>query len=378
MGTVGSRRSIYGTAIGRPWLFRLEIRTRDPGDMPLQTLLAIFMLGMAGMDLLQAVPHEELVVSGCEDGGGHVDQDGNPGITVEIREGLLTEEDGGHDTRTQIPGQVGGNGVASEAPDHNRVGDANSKWHRDGADKGVCRVQARPDDDADVAVDKEFLEEEISLVGLGGVGKWTEDTGHATVVHRSTMGLDVESLGRLDFRPVAGHQKQSGHESSENLREDVIRDLLPGKALPDGETDSDGRIEMPTTDRRTGYDGKRDTKSKGPTDLEQGSEDCNSNFGRRGARGGKRERSDRGDTGEDVEKDACGFGHHLTHNPRSLVLEIELPLRNWFGWNNMPGNVTLEGVRNTDLDIIGVLPFHIVISKRRYRCLIRRQMLLVV
>jgi hypothetical protein len=66
------------------------------------------------------------------------------------------------------------------------------------------------------------------------------------------MFLDINGLGSLDLRPVASHKQQPGHEGTEDLCENVMWDLLPGKTLPDSQADGNGRVEVSTTDRSTG------------------------------------------------------------------------------------------------------------------------------
>ena len=175
------------------------------------------------------------------------------------------------------------------------------------------------------------------------------------------MRLQVECLSRLNFRPVASHEYQACHECSKNLGEDVMRDLPPGEALPDGEADSDSRIEMPTTDWCTGDDGKGDANSEGPTNLEEGTKDTDTYLSGDRVRGCESERSYRGDTRKDVEEDACGFGHHLTKDAWTAMFESQLALRDRLWWYDMAGDVTLQGVGGTKLHIVGVKATHILL-----------------
>lgn len=52
-------------------------------------------------------------------------------------------------------------------------------------------------------------------------------------------------------------------------------DLSPWEALPDGEANGDGRIEVTTGSRTTGDNGKCDTKREAPADLENAAESRN-------------------------------------------------------------------------------------------------------
>lgn len=74
--------------------------------------------------------------------------------------------------------------------------------------------------------------------------------------------------------PVHAHKQQSSHECSKNLREYVIRNLSPGEALPDSETNRNGWIEVSTGSRGTGDDSKSNTDSETPADLKDAAEGC--------------------------------------------------------------------------------------------------------
>lgn len=294
------------------------IDTGDAGDVFLQALVALGVLGVALVDLLQAVAHEELVVACGEDGGGDVDEDGDPRVRTRKGEGFAAEEDGGDDARAQVTREVRRDGVACESPYHGRVGQADGEGHGLRADERVGWVQARPDDDADVAVDEELLEEQVALVRLVWVRERTEDARHAAVVDRRAVLLYVDRLGCLDLRPVARHQHQSRHEGAEDLREYVVRHFLPWEALPDGETDCGGgtnlvsflvfplplgpnegggkmlltrdcRVEVTTRCACTGDDGKSDTKGERPADLEERAKDGHANRLTHGVGGGQGE-----------------------------------------------------------------------------------------
>ena len=144
--------------------------------------------------------------------------------------------------------------------------------------EGVCWIEARPDHDTDEAVDEELLKEEVPLVRLVGVGVCAEDTSYATVVVDCTMGLEISGLGGLDLGPIAAHEQETGDESTEDLREDVVRDFLPGEALPDGEADRDGGVEVASGDWCTGDDSEGDADCKCPADLEERAEDGYAEF----------------------------------------------------------------------------------------------------
>ena len=99
---------------------------------------------MTAVNLHQAVAHEELVVACSKNGGGDVDEDGDPRVAVVEGEGLAAEEDGRHQPRAQVPRQVRRDRVRREAPDHRRVREPDREGHAHRADERVGGVQARP------------------------------------------------------------------------------------------------------------------------------------------------------------------------------------------------------------------------------------------
>ena len=112
-------------------------------------------------NLTQTIPHQQLIVSRREQRRRDVDQNRDPAI-IHIGERFAAEEDGRHDPRAQVTGQIGRDGDVGEAPDHGGVGKADCKGGAGGGDEGVRGVEAGPDYDADVGVDEEFGEEEVA------------------------------------------------------------------------------------------------------------------------------------------------------------------------------------------------------------------------
>jgi len=118
------------------------------------------------------------------------------------------------------------------------------------------------------------------------------------------------------------------------LAEDVVGDFFPGEALPDGERDCDGWVEVAAGDRSAGYDCKGDTETERETDLEDVAIEWDGESAR-GSGGIDRERCNCGDAREDVKEDPCGFGYAFSEESRSPVLVVEFPLTDWLGWDNM-------------------------------------------
>lgn len=83
------------------------------GQVKTKTGLAVLVDRTTTSNLLQTVAHEKFIVSGGEDGGGHVDENRNPAV-VFVGEGFGAEEDGGDEAGTEISGKVGGDGDVGE------------------------------------------------------------------------------------------------------------------------------------------------------------------------------------------------------------------------------------------------------------------------
>ena len=71
---------------------------------------------------------------------------------------------------------------------------------------------------------------------------------------------------------VLANEDHPSHKRPKNLSEDVVRDFLPWKALPDGKAESDSRIEVTTGSRTTSDNSKSNANCIGPTDLEKRTE----------------------------------------------------------------------------------------------------------
>ena len=71
---------------------------------------------------------------------------------------------------------------------------------------------------------------------------------------------------------ILANQQQPRDERPENLSEDVMRDLLPRKTLPDSKAERDSGIKVPTRCRTTCDNRKGNTNSVRQTDLENGAE----------------------------------------------------------------------------------------------------------
>ena len=90
----------------------VEVLPCNSAQMLLQSLFTSLVLSMSLVNLLQAVAHQELIVSRCEDRCGHVDKDRDPGVAATSGEGLAAEEDRRNHTSAEIPCQIGGDGIA--------------------------------------------------------------------------------------------------------------------------------------------------------------------------------------------------------------------------------------------------------------------------
>lgn len=64
------------------------------------------MHGMPLSDLGERIPHQKLIVSGREQRGGNIDQDGDPGV-VHVGKRFAAEEDGSNNPRAKVTGHVG-------------------------------------------------------------------------------------------------------------------------------------------------------------------------------------------------------------------------------------------------------------------------------
>lgn len=111
-------------------------------QMAYQAILTLLMAAMAFGEREEAVALDDLVYTGGEEGGGHVDEDGDGGVAVE---GVAAPEDGGHDAGSEVASEVRGDGYVGEAPDHVGVGHADYERSGGRGYKGVGGIKDGPD-----------------------------------------------------------------------------------------------------------------------------------------------------------------------------------------------------------------------------------------
>ena len=112
----------------------------------------------------------------------------------------------------RLPSQMRTYSIASKTPNHRRIHKSNSERRGGRGNKWIGGVQNRPDEKANIAVDKEFLEKQVPLVRLVWVGKRAQYTGDSAVIICCAMHLQIDRFGCLDLRPIAGHKHQTGHK----------------------------------------------------------------------------------------------------------------------------------------------------------------------
>ena len=142
---------------------RATYRTHRIANMPLQSLLPMLMHCMPFPNLIQAIPHQKLIIPRRKQRGRHIDQNRNPTI-IQISETFPAEEYGGHDTRAKISGEVRGDSDVGKGPDHGAISEAYGEGRTGGGNEWVGRIEACPDHEADVGVYEEFGEEEVAEI----------------------------------------------------------------------------------------------------------------------------------------------------------------------------------------------------------------------
>jgi hypothetical protein len=152
--------------------------------------------------------------------------------------------------------------------------------------------------------------------------------------------------------------------NSQDLCENVVRDLFPGEALPDSKAECDCRVEMTTRRGSTGDNCEGNANSISPTDLEERAEDWLSVIQEEGCLGGNSwitEVSQRSlpylaiakSSFLHVEKYTKCLCSHLPHPSGPGVLKVKFLLRDWLGSNNVPIYMSSDGIRNSDFHVIG-------------------------
>nr|POE93576.1 hypothetical protein CFP56_19588 [Quercus suber] len=188
-------------------------RLRRPGHgrggrVQLQAVVAVLVHGLALGDAAEGIAHEHLVVARGEQGGGHVDEDGDPGVVM-VGEDLAAVEDGGHEAGAEVTREVRRDGDVGEAPHHGGVREADDEGGGGGGDEGVGRVESGPDDDADVGVGEPFDQEEVAQVGLVGKREGNQDAGGRCIEGAAHAGGE-----RAELFVVHAHEHETSHEGA--------------------------------------------------------------------------------------------------------------------------------------------------------------------
>ena len=89
------------------------------------------------------------------------------------------------------------------------------------------------------AVDEEFDQEQIQTI-LVRARKRAKDVGWATIVHKTLSSRKGGGFKSSNLLMILTHKHKTGHEGTEYLCEDVVRNFLPRKPLPDSETNGYG------------------------------------------------------------------------------------------------------------------------------------------
>ena len=291
---------------------------------------------MARLDNIEAVLHHKLVKSSRHQHGRNARQDSN-GRVVLISKGLAPEEDGGHDSGAQVSRRVHAQRVGSKAPCHGAVGQADDKGGDGRRDKGVGRVETRPDDEADEAVAEELGEKDVSH-RLVWIGERAQDACGGAVGDERLTGGEQGFLHLDNLLVVDAHEHQGGDEAPEQLAEDVMRHLLEREALPHAQRNCHGRTEVATRRWRTGDNGKGDAEGK----REANGEEAAKGRGADRVGGIEGEGGDGADAGQHVHEDAGGLCDALAQPARPGVLKVEAALRHASWWDDVAGGMFLD------------------------------------
>lgn len=176
---------------------------------------------------------------------------------------------------------------------------------------------------------------------MSGSGERAEDAGGSAQRHQRFAGGQCFGLEGGDLRPVHANHEHSGDEGPENLGEDVVGHFPPREALPEGEADRDGGVEVASGRRSAGDDGEGDANPEGPADLEKRAVGRDAN-GLSGVEKEGRCCCYAGETGggegwsvlgscnghisdkcmkySHIEKDSCGFRHAFSQDTGPVML----------------------------------------------------------
>lgn len=134
------------------------------------------------------------------------------------------------------------------------------------------------------AVDEEFDNEQPALISLmrSRISSQNPSRLEPNIILRRLLkrnGLHECRLQFVSLLVVLRGKDQSCHKGTEDLGEDVAGDLLQREALPEGEADCDGGVEVAAGGGGAGDDSEGDSHPVGETDCEDGAEGWLGMFG---------------------------------------------------------------------------------------------------
>ena len=91
----------------------------------------------------------------------------------------------------------------------------------------------------DKTVDEEF-DQEQTQIALVRARKRAKDVGWATIVHKTLSSRKGGGFKSRNLLMILTHNHKAGHEGTEYLCEDIVRNFLPRKSLPHSETNGQG------------------------------------------------------------------------------------------------------------------------------------------
>lgn len=131
-------------------------------------------------------------------------------------------------------------------PDHSSISKTNGKWCASWRHERIGRVKNGPNNQTNEGVDEELDHEEITQVVLGLTREGTENAGRAAIENTRQAFRGKGGIILKELYAVHAHDEQTSHERAHDLREDVVRNLAPWEALPEGKAKGDGRVEVTT------------------------------------------------------------------------------------------------------------------------------------
>lgn len=267
----------HGTSVTKePTEFGATIIGLGDLKVAFSIICVLWVRQVPAVDQIHRVLEDELIVGYGEEGRRNVHEDTDPAVAL-VRERFCSNKSGSDHSSAQIPSQIGRDGDVGKRDDHSCVGKTNHEGSRCRRDERVCLIQCSPDDHPDERVHEEFDEKQLQIsvrspLNCAPCTYITQSLGFSRICAENSDKCafrNTRSQKCCELLVIHAPDEETGDKSPENLSQNITDSLKGRKALEDGKSDRDCRIEVTSGYRGRGDNGVRDSKAEGKANIKQ-------------------------------------------------------------------------------------------------------------